>query len=736
MATDDTTAEPPADAVLRVAVPCPLNRLFDYLPPRHSALPSPGCRVRVPFGRRHEIGVVVDWHHQSDLPPERLRRVSAVLDDTPLLGPELRELATWATRYYHHPPGEVWATVLPKLLRQGEDLDCVATERWRLTAVGAATELRGQRQRALQAMLSTSSDGSSAAELDLALAEWRAAARRLLARRLVWREVEPPTPPPAQRLLTPGPPPSPEQSAALQAIDGTPGFQAFVLDGVTGSGKTEVYLRAVERVLSQGRQALVLAPEIGLTPQLVERFRSRLQAPVVVLHSALTDRERLAAWVCAADGRAGVVIGTRSAVFTPLARPGLIVVDEEHDGSFKQQDGFRYSARDLAVLRARLVDVPVVLGSATPSLETLHNANSGRFRRLLLGHRVGGATQPVFEVLDVRGKAMEEGVALALLQRMRSHLERDEQVLLFLNRRGYAPTLLCHDCGWVARCRRCDARLTLHRRRGRLICHHCAGEQPAPAHCPDCRGSELRPLGLGTERVEAVLQRHLPEFLVARVDRDSTQRKGSLESYLEGARSGRYPILVGTQMLAKGHHFPGVTLVAVLDADHGLFSADYRAGERLAQVLMQVAGRAGRAERPGTVVIQTHQPGHPLLQTLVTRGYAGFAAAALQERADAVLPPYAFQALLRAEATDRSAPAAFLTEARKAAGRPPQVELMGPVPAPMERRAGRWRAQLLVSSQQRPLLHQFLDRWAPLLEDLPGARRTRWALEVDPPELY
>lgn len=722
--------------MLRVAVPCPLNRLFDYLPLPHAPLPTPGCRVRVPFGRRQAIGVVADWQPTSDLPPERLRRISAVLDPKPLLGRELTTLAAWATRYYHHPPGEVWATMLPKLLRQGQDLSCVATERWRLTAAGAAAKLRGKRQQALQRALSAAAAGLSGTELDLELVDWRPAAKRLLVRGLMERDVVPPAAPVAQRAVTAGPRPSAEQASALQAIDAATGFQAFVLDGVTGSGKTEVYLRAVERVLTQGRQALILAPEIGLTPQLVERFRSRLPAPVVVMHSALTDRERLAAWVCAAEGAAGVVIGTRSAVFTPLARPGVIVVDEEHDVSFKQQDGFRYSARDLAVLRARLMDVPVVLGSATPSLETLYNANRGRFQHLHLGQRVGGASQPVFEILDLRGKAMEQGLALGLLQRMRSHLERDEQVLLFLNRRGYAPTLLCHDCGWVAQCRRCDARLTLHRQRDRLICHHCAGEQPAPTQCPDCNGSELRQLGLGTERVEAVLQRHLPEFAVARVDRDSTQRKGSLDSFLEGARSGRYPILVGTQMLAKGHHFPGVTLAAVLDADHGLFSADYRAGERLAQVLMQVAGRAGRAERPGTVVIQTHQPGHPLLQTLVIQGYPGFAKAALQERAHAALPPCAFQALLRAEATERSAPTAFLAEARQAAEHTARVELMGPVPAPMERRAGRWRAQLLVSSQQRAALHRFLDWWTPLLESLPGARRTRWALEVDPPELY
>jgi primosomal protein N' (replication factor Y) len=612
----------------------------------------------------------------------------------------------------------------------------VAEEVWQLTEPGCGTQPRGERQRAVHDALMRASGGLSSAALDRTVERWRPAATRLLARGVVARQMTPaPLPVPAASGVR-GPDVTPEQHAAITAIVDQRGFQPFLLEGVTGSGKTEVYLRAVAGALERDRQALVLAPEIGLTPQLVDRFRKRLHSPVVVLHSALTDRERLAAWQAARDGRAGVIIGTRSAVFTPLARPGLIVVDEEHDASYKQQDGFRYSARDLAVVRARLLDIPVVLGSATPALESLHNVHTGRFQRLSLPERVGGAKQPDFEILDLRGRAMSEGIALDLLQRMRAPLQRGEQVLLFLNRRGYSPTLLCHACGWVARCARCDARMTLHKRRARLVCHHCGGERQVCTRCGDCGSVELRPVGLGTERVESVLGQHLPGYPVARIDRDSTQRKGSLEDYLEGARSGRYPLLVGTQMLAKGHHFPAVTLAAVLDADQGLFSADFRAGERLAQILVQVAGRAGRAERPGSVVIQTHQPGHPLLQTLVSEGYPGFARLALAERADAGLPPFAWQALLRAEATDPEAPSLFLQQARSACQPARGVELMGPVPAPMERRAGRWRAQLLVTSDRRAALHSFLDRWAPLLDELPAARRNRWSLEVDPAELY
>lgn len=506
---------------------------------------------------------------------------------------------------------------------------------------------------------------------------------------------------------------------------------------MTGSGKTEVYLRLIAEVVARHGQVLVLVPEIGLTPQLVERFRRRLPGRLAVLHSGLGEGERQAAWLAARDGEIDVVVGTRLAVFTPLARPGLIVVDEEHDPSLKQQDGLRYSARDLAVRRARDWQVPIVLGSATPSLETLHNARRGRYEHLRLTHRAGGARPPRLNVLDVRGRPMHEGVSDALLARIGDHLGAAGQVLLFLNRRGYAPTLICHDCGWVAECRRCDAHMTFHRRRGRLRCHHCGAERAVDRVCPQCQSQSLMAMGQGTERIEGLMREHFPGIGVARIDRDTTARKGAFEALTAAVSSGEARILVGTQMLAKGHHFPQITLVGIVNADQGLFGADFRAAERMAQLVTQVAGRAGRAERPGEVYIQTHHPEHPLLLRLIRDGYASFAEAALAEREQAGLPPFAHLALLRAESTQPQAPHDFLAQAAAAAQglACDGVELLGPVAAPMERRAGRVRAQLLLQAPRRVDLHRLLGPWARQLGTLPEARRVRWSLDVDPQDL-
>jgi primosomal protein N' (replication factor Y) len=477
-------------------------------------------------------------------------------------------------------------------------------------------------------------------------------------------------------------------------------------------------------------------PEIALTPQLVARFRDRLAVPIVTLHSSMTDAERLSAWRAARSGSAPVVIGTRSAVFTPLPDPGLIVVDEEHDPSYKQQEGFRYSARDLAVARAQRHGIPVVLGSATPSLESLHNVAEGRYRQLALPERAGRAGKPRIAVVDLRHHAARDGLAQPVLAAIERHLAARGQVLVYLNRRGYAPTLYCTGCGWIAPCPACDARMTVHMRRARLTCHHCGADEAMPFGCPKC-GSEVRPVGQGTERVEQALNELFPGAPLVRVDRDVIRRRGDIERALEQVASGQARILLGTQMLAKGHHFPAVTLVAVLDADQGLFSVDFRASERLAQLIIQVAGRAGRADKPGEVLIQTHHPEHPLLQLLVERGYPAFAEAALEERREALLPPYASMALLRAEATRADYPRDFLLAARQLAEPLVQasLQLWGPVAAPMERRAGRYRAQLMFQATDRMALQQLLRKLVPLLESEKQARRVRWSIDVDPVDL-
>ena len=516
----------------------------------------------------------------------------------------------------------------------------------------------------------------------------------------------------------------------------TSGFRAFLLDGVTGSGKTEVYLRLIQDVLAAGRQALVLVPEIGLTPQLERRIQARLGAPMAVLHSGLGERERELAWRAAADGAAALVLGTRSAVFAPLPRLGLVVVDEEHDLSFKQQDGFRYSARDLAVRRAQRAGCPVILGSATPSLETLHSAQRGRYDWLHLTGRAGGAQPPRLDVIDIRAQPLDGGLSRVLVRDLGAEITAGNQVLLFLNRRGFAPILTCHDCGWVGGCPHCDARLTLHLTRRRLACHHCGWVRAIPQVCPDCAKDDLRALGQGTERLEEEVARLFPGVPMARIDRDST-RGGRLARLLEGARRGDFPILIGTQMLAKGHHLPGVTLVGILDLDQGLYGADYRAPERMAQLIVQVAGRAGRAERPGRVVLQTRHPDHPLLEALLRGGYAAFAEGALAERRAALLPPFSHQALLRAEgrtakdAVDLLAGAAARAREIGLTG----LSLWGPVAAPMERRAGRYRAQLLAQAERRTDLQTFLATWVPGLRSLKVPAGARWSLDVDPQEM-
>jgi primosomal protein N' (replication factor Y) len=512
-------------------------------------------------------------------------------------------------------------------------------------------------------------------------------------------------------------------------------FGTWLLDGVTGSGKTEVYLRVVAEVLARGQQALVLVPEIGLTPQLVQRFAERFEAPLALLHSSLSEGERLAAWRRARNGEAAIVIGTRSAIFTPLAHPGVIVVDEEHDGSYKQQEGFRYSARDLAVMRARRQDLPVILGSATPSLESLQNARERRYIRFILPERPGEARHPRMSLIDLRQHAAQSGLAGPALLAITRHLEAAGQVLIYLNRRGYAPTLFCPGCGWIAPCPQCDARLTVHLRSQRLRCHHCGADQAMPLGCPTC-GHEIKPVGQGTERVEDLLRDRFPQVPLVRLDRDSVRRKGEMQAMLERVTTGEARILVGTQMLAKGHHFPDVTLVVIVNADQGLFSADFRASERLAQTIVQVAGRAGRASRPGEVLIQTEFPQHPLLVSLLEKGYEGFAAVALEERAAAHWPPFSRLALLRADAREAAPTLQFLEAAARAAQPAPRgVRILGPVLASMARRAGRHHAQLLIESDARTVLQRFLTDWMPVVEELRAMHRVHWSLDVDPQEL-
>ena len=662
---------------LQVALPVPLRRHYDYVigePFSHVEF-LPGMRVSVPFGRRKEqVGLALAVSGRTTLRPEQLKSLGNVIDYEPLFSQRHFELLCWAADYYHYPVGEALFSALPALLRQGKGLS-------------------GQDGEALTASTESVIENRG---FDL----------------------------------------NPQQIQAIDAITAnTDAHGAHLLQGVTGSGKTEVYIEVVRRVIAQDRQALILVPEIGLTTQFIDRLRQRLPVDIRVQHSALSETERLRNWLAAKNGTAPVIIGTRSAVWTPLKSPGIYVVDEEHDTSYKQDSGFRYSARDIAVVRGKFDSVPVVLGSATPSLETLKNVKTRKFSQQNLPARASGAASPEIRIINLRNETLSGAVSKTLLDEISATLDRNNQVLLFLNRRGYAPVILCHSCGWYAECSRCSAKMTFHKDKRCLMCHHCDSRRALPAECPDCNQDELIEVGHGTQRLDRTLAEHFPGANILRIDRDSTRRKGSMEKMIREITTGDADILIGTQMLAKGHHFPRLTLVGIIDADAGLLSTDFRASERMAQLIVQVSGRAGREDRPGAVYIQTHFPVHPLLQTLVTRGYAGFAGLLLSDRRNTHLPPYAYLALLGAEATSRETAEKFLREARDHLNDNNALNIFGPVAAPIEKRRGRYRSQLLIQSGNRNALRKVLAPWCRSLESMPGAKRTRWFLDIDPQDM-
>ncbi|HEX6833100.1 MAG TPA: primosomal protein N', partial [Rudaea sp.] len=641
-----------------------------------------------------------------------------------------------AARYYQHPLGEVVDAALPAALRSARALpqDGEAGVA-RVYPSDAPADLPRAGSRAALLLERLERGPLTRSALDEALPGWRSAAANLRKRGLIEAVVLRREALRSARIA--GPPLTREQHAAVTALSAHLGrFQPVLLEGITGSGKTEVYLSLIEQAIARGGQALVLVPEIGLTPQTLRRFRERLPGRVEALHSGLGDGERARAWLAAARGEADVVIGTRSAVFAPLPRAALIVIDEEHDASYKQHEGFRYSARDLALVRGRALAVPVVLGSATPSLETLANVEAGRYERLRLGARPGAARLPAFHCVDLRGKPLDYGLAQPVIAAIRACLARGEQALVFRNRRGYAPVLLCHACGWHADCARCDKPLTWHRGAARLRCHHCGSEQNVPAACPNCGHPALASIGLGTERLEENLSQLFPQTRIVRVDRETTQRKNALEDLFAQLQPDQPGILVGTQMLAKGHDLPNLTLVAIVDVDAGLYSVDFRASERLSQLVVQVAGRAGRALKPGEVWLQTHHPDHPLLRHLLQHGYDTAARDLLAERREARLPPYAHLALLRAAAKTQTLVDEFLLKATQLAHAPDGVGVLGPLPAPMPRRAGLYRAQILLSAEQRAPLQAFLPEWLARLRALREARNVRWSIDVDPIDLY
>ena len=727
----------------RIALPVPLHRYFDYILPASMKVVA-GARVLVPFGTQKRVGVVVDVVEQTDVPEEQLKPVLACLDDTSLFSPESWQFLSWAANYYYAPLGEVLSQALPVKLRQGESAVEKQKIFWKPTALGEQALAQGLLKRSKKQLeaLQASKEGMEKGNNPFGSGIWSALKAKEYITEVAqepeiqtWQQqlVDKPIVNKADRLTL-----NKQQALVFSQLKFTQGFVAWLLDGVTGSGKTEIYLQFIEEILNQGKQVLVLVPEIGLTPQTVSRFQARFNVVIDVLHSNLNDTQRLHVWQRARSGQSAVIIGTRSALFTQFADLGAIIIDEEHDASFKQQDGWRYHARDLAVVYAKQLNIPVLMGSATPCLESLNNVQQGKYQRLCLSEKANQSTALQQLVIDLKHQSMRSGLSDTLLKRMQAHLEKGNQVLLFLNRRGFAPVLLCHECGWMAECRHCDKPYTYHQQHNVLRCHHCSAQKPIPRQCGNCGSTQLITTGLGTEQLENTLKAIFPNYGIARIDRDTTARKGKLEGYLADIQQGKSQILIGTQMLAKGHHFPNVTLVALVNVDSALFSLDFRAEERLAQLYMQVAGRAGRGAQQGEVLLQTHYPEHPLLQSLLQQGYNQFALNALALRKAMGLPPFSSQALFKAQSChseDAEHLLAKFSEYLQQVKRDiaPELQILGPMPAPFSKKAGQYRWQLLLQHPSRAALHQVLTAFGRDQGD--QTTKVRWILDVDPLDL-
>ena len=733
--------------IVRVALDVPLPTLFDYTVAEGMAVAT-GQRVIVPFGRRQMVGVAMECVAATEMAPERIKPVKQVLHDSAPLSAELLDLLRFCSDYYRHPIGPTVLAALPTRLRSDKPIISKVILSYRLSASGAALDLdafpkRKVVQRRILAKLAEqpcnlaqlkSLSATAGAQLKALVAEgwvesFSGALLPSTGSGRTGNSIQEHTFDNAHILTG-------EQQQAVDAITQAQGYACFLLHGITGSGKTEVYVHLMHAALRRGGQVLLLVPEINLTPQLEHYFRSRFpDVNLVSLHSGLSEGERLHNWQQAQSGAAQIVLGTRLAVFAGLPRLALIIVDEEHDASFKQQDGLRYSARDVAIFRASQRGVPIVLGSATPSLESYHNAQSGRYRMLRLSGRAQAeARLPLVRCVNTNQTVMHHGISENLLREIGQRIARREQSLLFINRRGYAPVLMCGGCGWLSGCKHCAGKMVLHLNDKRLRCHHCGYQLHVPPACPNCGDADLHPVGSGTQRVESVLRERFPEARILRVDRDSTRNKRAWQTMREQIHANEVDILVGTQMLAKGHDFPALTLVGVLNPDSALYSSDFRAAEKLFAQLVQVAGRAGRADKPGEVLIQTAFPDHPLFRALQKHDFEGWAAEQLAERQMAGFPPFVYQAMLRAEGKREAEVYAFLNQARAAAIELKQgMEVFGVVPAALPRRASHIRAQLLIQSAKRKGLQQFLRVWQPLLDGLP-AQKLRWSLDIDPLE--
>jgi primosomal protein N' (replication factor Y) (superfamily II helicase) len=716
---------------------CVLHTNRDYFDYTSTVEPSLGARVWVPFRTTTRLGIVVGVQASTHC-NKPLKSITTVIDDEPMIPKELLSLCHWISQYYQSPLSEILPLALPKKYRQGAACQLPQIESYQLTvSAGSAHQkigVRATRQHALIDFLSNRLD--PVPKKTILQAGFNTSLLNALHIAQVLKRCESIDIPLIQEAPIEAPlPVNKEQGIAIQSIvEHLSSYRCFLLQGVTGSGKTEVYLQVIVHVLALGRQVLILVPEIGLTPQLLARFTARFHVPIAVFHSNLNDTQRQAAWQLARDNHVKLVIGTRSALFTPMPALGLIVIDEEHDASFKQMDGVRYHARDAALMRAHATNIPIILGSATPSLESINNYLRQKYTLLRLTQKALNSPPLYFEIIDIRTQVLTHGITARTLAVIKTHLAQDNQVLVFINRRGFAPVMLCHHCGWMADCRACDSHLTLHKDSHQVVCHHCGLRQSVPKQCPNCQHRELVPVGIGTQRVFNYLASECPKITMVRIDRDEVSQKYALETHLARINSGEAQLMVGTQLLAKGHHFPRLTLVVVLDADNGFYNQDFRALEQLGQLLTQVAGRAGRAEFPGQVLIQTHLPHHPLLNQLIQEGYEAFAQTLLLSRREANLPPYYFLAVIRAQATQVERVLTFLHAIKEAMVTHP-VTVLGPAPAPLARKAHQHRLQLLVKASSRITLAAALKHMRTHAALATIGTGVRWNIDVDPMDL-
>lgn len=731
-----------SNIILQIALPVPLRKTFDYIfvenpDDKGSSAQQPiiGQRVLVPFGRQTLVGIILAIKSDSEFPVEKLKPVITLLDNQSCFEPDQISFLNWAANYYQHPIGEVYSAAIPTALREGKliadlkpqcltaskslpnDFPANATALNKLTALFQSSVVLTKEVLKGQNIKSTTIKRF----IDEGWASWQP--MQDVARLVVQTDIN-------QSLTL-----NSEQAIAVSAINTSSGHTCFLLDGVTGSGKTEVYLQAIEKVLLEQKQVLVCVPEIGLTPQTINRFQQRFNLQIALWHSGMTDKQRINTWLQVRTGQANIIIATRSGVFLPFKQLGMIIIDEEHDASFKQQEGFKYHCRSLALYRANLVSIPVVLGSATPSLETLANAQNQKFHHLKLLSRAAGSALPNMHLLDLNRCKVEAGIGEPLLEKIKLVLNAGQQAMLFINRRGFAPVLMCEECNWLSDCHRCSSYTTFHKNNRSLICHHCGDQQPVMHQCKSCGSTRITSVGVGTEQLDHSLQQSFPEYDVIRLDRDSTAKKGEFERKLEQIHLGKPQIIVGTQMIAKGHHFPNVSLVGIVDVDGTLFSSDFRASEKLSQLVVQVAGRAGRGGIKGEVWLQTKFPEHPVIQDLINNHYADFAKYALTERQLMSLPPYSHQILLRAEATKEEFARHWLESVSPHLSQFKELMVLGPMPAPMTKKAGKYRYMLTLQCKSRSYLHKVINWFIENLDSIEKDNRIRWSIDVDPVDL-